>query len=309
MEYSLMWQPLSISRLSIFELAVDAALTEIQNQWVMLYAAIQSHGLVHPDAIVQAAGIDEAQTYGLTIYAEQGRRWQQINPTKQMQQQLDRVLTTITQATIVNAEVIAVLALIHAMDMHSQNKDWLIAVRTMLSQVGTDDLQKAFAWSDKVLLQQSWTIGQAIELRRLWSLIWLAYDNVPEALWEAKVAIALWTDGASAADHVTYAQLWELMIQCWLRQADAMNAAEAAMTLVAFVDMHKDSLFTQPDGPRLWLEAAYHRALVAEFALDYPMAAMWYAEAQQRAHTVALATHHPMRWLIAAGMARGTMES
>lgn len=304
MQHELIWQPLSSSNLSIFELAVDTALIAIEQQWILLDAAIQSQRSLYTDISLEPIAIDKTHLYLLMIYAEQGRHWHKLNPTGALRQQLDGTLVKITQAMIVNAKVNTVLALLRAMGMYSQNKEWLIAIRMMLLYMGNDTPTKAFEWADTVLQQQNWTIGQQSELRRLSSLVCLAYNEVSEALWETKVALALWRDRPNAVDDVTHTQLYELMIQCWLRQEDDMNATDAAMKLVAFVDMGRDRLFMQPQGQRLWLDAAYYRAFVAEFAFDYPTAAMWYAEAQQRSHMIALATHHPMRQLIDAGMAR-----
>ena len=94
-----------------------------------------------------------------------------------------------------------------------------------------------------------------------------------------------------------------------LHQEDFCGATEAVTTLIQLVDTHKAGLFRQPDGPRLWMATAYHRALVAEFALDYPTAATWYTEAHQRAQTIALAPDHPLVRLIVEGIERSRRVS
>ncbi len=302
MEHELMWHP--ITMLPTLEMVVNTALAKAEDQLATVYLAIQSYGLHNVDAIVQVVGMYEEQRHFFTIYAEQGRRWQQHNLTEVMRQQIDRFLTINAKATAVNAKATALLAMIHVISRHSQDENWSMALRTMISLMDDDVPTKAFTWACEVL--QIW---QKVELMRLWGLVWLAYGEVSEALWEVRLALSLWMDTSSEADLVTHAQTWELMIQCWIYQEDAANAIETVRTLVAFVDTHQDGLFTQPDGARLWMVAAYYRALVAEFALDYSTATMWYAEAQQRVQAVKLSADHPMRRLIAAGIMRTEQEA
>jgi len=296
------WQP--ITMLPTLVMMADEALAEAEEQLGNMQAAVQRPGLLDAATIDRAVGIYEEQRHFLTIYAEQGRRWQQLNPTGATLRQLDTFLATTANATTVNAELLAVLAQLQALPTSPQDEDWYTVVGEIALALADGRTTEALAWADEALEMAGWTVRQRAELLGLRGLAWVDDGEFGEAERDYRAALALWAMLPEDADRVKHIKTWDLLIQALLHQEHFTQATEAVTTLVQLVDTHKDGLLTQPDGLRLWMTTAYHRALVAEFALDYPTAATWYAEAQQRAHTISLASDHPLARLIAEGIER-----
>ncbi|MBM7845587.1 hypothetical protein [Herpetosiphon giganteus] len=296
------WQP--ITMLPTLVMMADEALAEAEEQLENMQVAVQRPGLLDAATIDRAVGMYEEQRHFLTIYAEQGRRWQQLNPTGVSLHQLETLLATTAKATTVNAELLAVLAQLQAQPTSPQDEDWYTAVGEIAMALADGRVVEAMAWADEALETVGWTARQRAELLGLRGVAWIDYGEFGEAVRDYRAALALWAMLPEDADRIKHIQTWDLLIQALLHQEDFPQATEAVTLLVQLVDTHKASLFTQADGPRLWMATAYHRALVAEFALDYPTAATWYAEAHQRAHTIALAPDHPLARLIAEGIER-----
>jgi len=296
------WQP--ITMLPTLVMMANEALAEAEEQLGNMQAAVQRPGLLDAATIARAITIYEEQRHFLTIYAEQGRRWQQLNPTGATLRQLDALLATTAKATTVNAELLAVLAQLQALPTSPQDEDWYTTVGEIAMALADGRVGEALAWADDALDTSGWTARQRAELFGLRGVAWVDNGEFGEAERDYRAALALWAMLPEDADRVKHIQTWDLLIQALLHQEDFPQATEAVTTLVQLVDIHKDGLFTQPDGPRLWMATAYHRALVAEFSLDYPTAATWYREAQQRAHEIALAPDHPLARLIAEGLER-----
>ncbi|ABX07852.1 hypothetical protein Haur_5225 (plasmid) [Herpetosiphon aurantiacus DSM 785] len=296
------WQPLTM--LPTLVMMADDALAEAEEQLEHMRIAVQRPGLLDAATIDRAVGIYEEQRHFLTIYAEQGRRWQALHPTGATLRQLDAFLATTAKATTVNAELLAVLAQLQSQPTNPQDEDWYTTVGEIAMALADGRVDEALAWADDALDTSGWTARQRAELLGLRGLAWVDDGDFKEAERDYRAALALWAMLPEDADRIKHVKTWDLLIQALLHQEDFPQATEAVTTLVQLVDTHKDGLFTQPDGPRLWMATAYHRALVAEFALDYPTAATWYREAQQRAQTIALAPDHPLARLIADGIER-----
>lgn len=296
------WQP--ITMLPTLVMMADEALAEAEEQLENMQAAVQRPGLLDAATIARAVGIYEEQRHFLTIYAEQGRRWQQLNPTGSTLHQLDAFLATTAKATTVNADLLAVLAQLQALPTNPQDDDWYTTMGEIAMALADGRTTEALAWADEAVETSGWTARQRAELLGLRGLAWVDYAELREAVRDYRAALALWAMLPDETDRIKHIQTWDLLIQALLHQEDFRGATEAVTMLVQLVDTHKDGLFTQPDGPRLWMATAYHRALVAEFALDYPTAATWYREAQERARTIDLAADHPLARLIAEGIER-----
>ncbi|GAA5530828.1 hypothetical protein [Herpetosiphon gulosus] len=301
------WQP--ITMLPTLVMMANDALAEAEEQLENMQIAAQRPGLLDAATIDRAVGIYEEQRHFLTIYAEQGRRWQELHPTGATLRQLDALLATTANATTVNAELLAVLAQLQSLPTSPQDEDWYTTVGEIAMALADGRTTEALAWADEALETAGWTARQRAELLGLRGLAWVDNGEFGEAERDYRAALALWAMLPEDADRIKHIKTWDLLIQALLHQEDFPQATEAVTILVQLVDTHKDGLLTQPDGPRLWTTTAYHRALVAEFSLDYSTAATWYAEAQQRSQTIALAPEHPLNRLIAEGIERGGQGS
>ena len=112
---------------------------------------MQRPGLLDAATIARAVQIYEEQRHFLTIYAEQGRRWQQLNPTGATLRQLDGLLATTAEATTVNAELLAVLAQLQALPTSPLDEDWYTAVGEIAMALADGRVGEALAWADETL--------------------------------------------------------------------------------------------------------------------------------------------------------------
>jgi len=149
------WQPLTM--LPTLVMMADDALAEAEEQLEHMRIAVQRPGLLDAATIDRAVGIYEEQRHFLTIYAEQGRRWQALHPTGATLRQLDAFLATTAKATTVNAELLAVLAQLQSQPTNPQDEDWYTTVGEIAMALADGRVDEALAWADDALDTSGWT--------------------------------------------------------------------------------------------------------------------------------------------------------
>ena len=156
------WQP--ITMLPTLVMMADGALAEAEEQLENMRIAVQRPDMLDAATIDRAIGISEEQRHFLTIYAEQGRRWQQRTPTGLMLRQLDAFFEITAKATTTNAELLTVLAQLQSQPTSLQDDDWYTAVGEIAMALADVRTTEALAWADETLDTSGWTARQRAEL-------------------------------------------------------------------------------------------------------------------------------------------------